>query len=75
MKKILKLTYNWFFTPEGEANDTVEVGKPEYTTKKIITEINEHCAMGESDKWYYDIHFEDGTLKRIFNPNQVFYSK
>lgn len=34
-------------------------------------EIEEHPARGEGDKWYYDIFFEDGTVIRTFNPNQV----
>ena len=39
------------------------------------TEINEHKAQGEGDKWFYDIHFSDGEIVRIFNPTEVLFSK
>jgi len=38
---------------------------------KGCTLIEEHRAQGEGDRWYYDIHFENGTVIRTFNPNQV----
>ncbi len=32
----------------------------------VVTRIEEHSARGEGDKWYYDIHFDDGTTVRDF---------
>ena len=36
-----------------------------------IVEIIEHQARGEGDKWFFDIHYKDGTVKRIFNIHSV----
>lgn len=40
--------------------------------RKICVEIYEHKAAGEGDKWYYDVKFDDGSINRIFNPNEIF---
>lgn len=40
-----------------------------------VVEILEHQAMGEGDKWYYDIVFDDGSILRTFNPNKVTFTK
>jgi len=49
------------------------------STRKVgvngVTEIREHSAIGEGDRWFYDVHFESGAMERIFNPNHVFYSQ
>ena len=34
---------------------------------KGIVRIDEHQAMGEGDKWYYDIVMIDGSYIRIFD--------
>lgn len=39
-----------------------------------VIKIEEHRAAGEGDKWYYDIHYSDGTIKRTFNPSNVYYA-
>ena len=65
---ITKLEYNWWGHSQGEDYYTHEVGK------KNVTDIVEHCAQGEGDKWSYLVTFEDGHVERIFNPNKIYYS-
>ncbi len=63
---INKITFNWFYTVgenEGEGYETAEAGK-HGCTKIIEQELNK----------VYDIHSEDGTVLKIFNPNMVFYT-
>lgn len=74
MKEIKKITFNWHQcgnTTDGLDQDfqVHEVGK------HFVIKIEEHRAAGEGDKWYYDIHFEDGTIAREFNVNSVIFSK
>lgn len=68
---VQEIHFNWYpATERGETYaryNTFEVGEDN------VTEIKEHPAIGEGDKWFYDVIFEDGTIKRIFNPNTVFY--
>lgn len=40
-----------------------------------ITEIKEHSAQGEGDKWYWDVCLDNGSIHRIFNPTDVYYKK
>lgn len=73
---IKSINYNWFFVSNdgndsGTGFDNRTLGA-EYGGVKV-TEIVEHGAMGEGDKWFYDVHYSDGTKQRIFNPNEVFY--
>lgn len=73
---ITTLIYNWVQaggtnTGLGEDYEIAEVGKPDTKTKKIVKSINEHAAVGEGDKWYYDVIFSDSTEMRVFNPNTV----
>ncbi len=39
--------------------------------ERMVTRIEEHSARGEGDKWYYDIHFDDGKMVRDFCPLAV----
>jgi len=68
---ILAINYNWRqYSSSGYSDheyNTYTVGKD-----KVI-KILEHPAVGEGDRWFYDVHFEDGRMERIFNPNQIFY--
>lgn len=36
-----------------------------------IKKIEEHAAKGEGDRWFYDCHFDNGKMVRVFNPNRV----
>ena len=68
--KIKGLDYNWHYTHKhGEIFYQAEVGKDG------VTEIKEHRPAGEGDKWFYDIHFEDGSMYRVFNPSRVVFKK
>jgi hypothetical protein len=40
-----------------------------------VTEIREHAAQGDGDRWYWDVHFDNNQVQRIFNPHMVFYAK
>ena len=39
--------------------------------KNGVTEIEEHPAAGEGDKWFYDIHFDSGEILRTFKVEQA----
>ena len=65
--KIAKLTANWYGHSEGDDYDEYEVGK------KDVIEITEHKARGDGDKWFYDIVYANGIMRRIFNPDKVIY--
>ena len=39
-----------------------------------VTEIEEHAAQGDGDKWYYLVKFEDGKETMIFRFDQVYKS-
>lgn len=79
MKTIAKIYYNWFATPEGSEEDHLQIGDKGRTLNgcdtNLVTEIKEHAAGGEGDKWYYDVIFNDGQVVRIFNPNRVIYQQ
>lgn len=66
--KITKIFYNWMYgTDHGEDYSIHTVGL------NNVTKIDQHTALGEGDKWHYDVHFEDGSMERIFNINKVFF--
>ena len=68
--KITKLYYNWHQGDMCEECSYYEVGviAPNGGTPRKITE---HQCGVEGDKWYYNVHFKDGAMFRIFNPNEV----
>lgn len=72
-KSVIKgINFNWFASAEnGEefTNRTVGIVYGQLKVDKIV----EHSAAGEGDKWYYDIHYSDGSKERVFNPNSVFF--
>jgi len=49
--------------------DFYEVGK------RDIVLIEQHSAQGEGDRWYYDVHFKNGTIIRCFDFKQVVFGK
>lgn len=69
--KIIRIDFNWFCTNDQDGEDwhRYEVGKKE------IVKIEEHRSQGEGDKWFYDVHFSNGKMERIFNPNRVYFEK
>lgn len=73
-RKIRAITYNWRCDENGhQLFDYARVGKSDYPSSPVVAEIVEHKSQGEGDKWYFDITYENGTIKRTFNPNEVFY--
>lgn len=66
---IKKILFNWFFTQEnGEEYNKYVVGLN-------CSKIEEHLPLCEGDRLYYDIHLEDHTILRTFNPNLIEQSK
>ena len=41
--------------------------------RKECIRIEEHIPQGEGDRWFYDVFFDNGTMIREFNPNEVYY--
>jgi len=73
MEMIKGINYNWYSSAEnGEEFTTRTVGRVYNDVE--CTKITEHPAYGEGDKWYYDIHYSDGSFNRVFNPNEVFFN-
>ena len=70
--QITKLTTNWFAWVDahekGEDYTNYEVGK------EGVVEITEHRPTDPNDKWFYDITFEGGGMKRVFNPDTVLFA-
>ena len=58
MRTIKRITYKDEWGNPQEAN----VGVAD------VFEIKEHPAVGEGDKWYYDICFAGGDIIRVFCP-------
>lgn len=71
---IKSIEFNWFFTEgNGEEWSKYTVGQT-YTideVEKKCIEIRQHSSQGEGDRWYYDVLFSDGSIRRVFNPNIV----
>lgn len=67
--KIVQVIADWFYTNDGEGWDSYEVGKND------VIKIIENKPRGEGDKWYYDIHYTNGRMERLFNPNSVSYEE
>lgn len=67
--KIISLRANWLpASPDGQFSDQSEDFK---VGEQAVVLIEEHAAIGEGDKWFYDVHYESGRIDRIFNPNKV----
>lgn len=66
LRQIKQVDYNWRVNEAGrEVYECARVGHAG------VIRITEHRAAGEGDRWYYDIHKDDGEMFRIFNPNMV----
>ena len=64
--RIRRLQYNWFSTTEqGDEYETVVLGEDG------VKVIGEHLPKGAGDVLYYEVIYDDGSFKRIFNPNLV----
>jgi hypothetical protein len=73
-RTIKTIWFNWFApnTYGGEEYSTYTVGeKRPGAPDRTVTAILEHWPMGEGDRWYYDVEFDNGDMERIFHPHQV----
>jgi len=61
------------FTIDGD-EFLYEVGYSNNQENRILIKIEEHLAAFEGDKMWYDLHFDNGNLLRIFNPTLVHFS-
>jgi len=70
--KIIELRYDWSPATYNGYENVDE----HYQTATVgidgVLEIYQHAAAGEGDKWYYDICYENTTI-RTFNPNRVIF--
>ena len=72
-KKIRAITYNWRCNESGhQLFDYAKIKEGEHPGNPVVIEIIEHTPKSEGRK-YFDIIYEDDTVKRIFNPHEVFY--
>lgn len=70
--RIKTITWDWHFTTDGgEVYSFAEIGKSSFPSSPEVIYIDEHRARGEEDMWFYDIHYADGGVRRIFNPDEV----
>ena len=76
--KIRSIKYNWHQVGAindhagcGEDYSICEVGAPR--EGKIVVHIVEHFPTSGNQLHHYDVMFDDGSVKRIFNPNTVEY--
>lgn len=64
--KIKAIIFDWFYTTEnGEEYCCCRVGEAG------VTKIEYHPAMGEGDRHYCDVCYEDGSVIRKFNLNSI----
>lgn len=63
-RTIKSIAYTWL-------EDNVPYGGGYTVGMGGVSGIEEHAALGEGDKWYYDVHFEDGTMNREFTVTSV----
>lgn len=65
---ITQISTDWHFDNLAGVHETFfEVGQ------KNVVEIEEHQSAGEGDKFYYDVHYADGTVNRLFNIHHVIF--
>lgn len=72
-KEVIRLTFNYkprIFDGYQELSESYEERSVGYNH---VVSIHEKQAMGEGDKWFYDILYDNNHVERIFNPHQVFF--
>lgn len=70
--KVKRVIYDWYFTNEGEDCSSFEVGQ------KNVTSIEYHSPMGDGDRHFVDVNFDNGKTKyssRIFNLHSVVFEE
>jgi hypothetical protein len=73
-KTITMLHYNWI----PALSNGIDIYSEQFTSAEVgrseCISIIEHKAMGEGDRWYYDVNYNDGRTIRVFNPNCVVFT-
>lgn len=64
-KQIHSITYNWFYTPEGEGYDRRTVGVDG------VTRIEKYDSYYDGQPAHLTVYYEDGAMLDIHNPNTV----
>lgn len=71
--KCIELHYNY----RQACSDGKDVYCEDYNVAKVgekeVEGIYEHSAMGEGDRWFFDIVYSTGKTERIFNPCKAIY--
>ncbi len=73
MKKVIKVQYNY----RQAVCDGSEVWPEDWDQANLededVLNINEHLPMGEGDRYYCDIEYQNGETHRVFNMNKIVY--
>lgn len=72
MLAVSGIQYNYY--PGSTDGQFPERYLEHYVGYSDVTKIIEHPAGGEGDKWFYDVHFDNGYVTRVFNPHLVFFA-
>lgn len=64
-KKIQSITFNWFYTPEGEQYDRRTVGVDG------VLRIEKYDSYYDGPPAHFTIFYMDGRMLDIHNPNTV----
>lgn len=64
-KQIRTITYNWFYTSEGEGYEKCTVGL------NGIIRIEKHDSYYDGPPAHFTVHYEDGGMLDIHNPNTI----
>ena len=65
-KKVKAIIFDWFYSTEnGEQYCSSRVGK------LGVSKIEYHPAMGDGDRHFCDVYYEEGSVIRKFNLNSV----
>ena len=68
--KVKAIIIDWFYSIEnGEEYTSMRVGSTG------VKEIKYHIPMGEGDKHFCDVYYEDGSVIRKFNINSIEFDK
>lgn len=71
MEKIItQIDYNFRLASDGY--HTIDVVDSYFLGSQNVVEIIEHPAMGEGDKWFWTVIFENGDEHILFNVNKIY---
>ena len=64
-KEIQSITFNWFFTPDGENYDRRTVGVDD------VVRIEKYDSYYDGPPAHFTVFYQDGRMLDIHNPNTV----